>query len=182
MSTIKLGELVDDKQDRDAIHIAIVPMKASELLRPGQRVGLIGDDECEAGPSENCVGIVDPYLVDVVPKGAVFWLFLLPNTVTGMRHHWEHPEFQNDQLISQAMQKENARMWLIDQCDPLGMSFEELTSRNSELVNGGYIKTHQNESARDHWYEIEDQFWRFLEIYTGQVIKESDRGGFTCSC
>jgi len=180
MSDIQLGELIEGNQERDAIHVAIVPMVAAEMLRPGQRVGLVG--ETEAGVSGDVVGIVDPYLTDVVPKGSRFWLCLLPGTVTGMRHHWEHPAFNGHGIVSEAIQKEKSKQWLMAQCEPLGITFEEMTDPYFDAINSGYVKTYQNESGRDHWFEIEEDFWKHYETYMGIKVPEEDRGGFTCSC
>lgn len=181
MGEVELGKLIDGVAFRDAIHVAVIPRNASEMLRPGQRVGLIGDTE--AGPSAECIGIVDPYLTDVVPKGRAFWLCILPNTVTGMRHHWEHPQFDNLAPIEGCGElRQHAEAWLRDQCEQLGMEFEELTDQSGDLLNGIPVRTWKNEDAQDHWYEIQDEFWRQIEIYHGKRIEEEDRGSFYCSC
>ena len=65
MSDVLLGTIPDKGEPRDAIHVAVVPMVASEMLRPGQRVGVISKGV--AGPAASVLGIVDPYLLDVVP-------------------------------------------------------------------------------------------------------------------
>lgn len=179
MSDVCLGSSPLDGQQRDAIHVAVIPMIASEMLRPGQRVGLVGT---EAGPSSNVLGIVDPYLTDVVPKGGKFWMCLLPNTVTGMRHEWQHPAFTAAPQQTVDGSKAAAERWLRLQCEPLGCSFETLVDNDSDLVNGQWLVTHQNEDAREHWYSIEDEFWVQRRIYTGQDVSERHRGGFSCSC
>ena len=56
MSEIKLGALIEGEQARDAIHVAVVPMVAAEMLRPGQMVGVVSSGA--AGPSSEVVGIV----------------------------------------------------------------------------------------------------------------------------
>ena len=91
----KLGQLIDDgDRRRDAIHIAVAPVTAAELLRPGQHVGFVRSGDLETvGPCASPLGIVDPFLSGAVEPGQRFWLFLYPNTITGLRHVWTHPAF-----------------------------------------------------------------------------------------
>lgn len=175
MSDVLLGAVPPANSERDAIHVAVVPMRASELLRPGQRVGVVGPQM--AGPSTDVVGIVDPYLVDVVPKDGWFWLALLPNTVTGMRHHWIHPAFEAKAIRTA---KEESETWLKAAADRLGVSYVNLISEYSDLENEEYINN--GEHIRNVWYEIQDEFWKHHKIVTGRDVPEEKRGGFTCSC
>lgn len=91
----QLGQLLGkEERRRDAIHIAVAPVTAAERLTPGQHVGLIQEDDLErVGPCERPIGIVDPFLPVAVESGQRFWLFLYPNTITGLRHVWTHPVF-----------------------------------------------------------------------------------------
>ena len=92
----RLGQLIEDgDRRRDAIHIAVIPVTATVNLRPGEHVGLIEDGNHElVAPCECNIGIVDPFLTRVVEPQQRFWLFLYPNTITGMRHVWTHPSFR----------------------------------------------------------------------------------------
>jgi len=91
-----LGELIlDGDRRRDAIHLAVVPVTASVPLNPGDHVGFATEDRREiVGPSDEPLGIVDPFLTQAVKPGDRFWLYLYPNTITGMRHIWSHPAFR----------------------------------------------------------------------------------------
>jgi hypothetical protein len=91
-----LGNLIaDGDRRRDAVHIAIAPVTAAETLAPGQHVGFVAEGDLETvGVAENPIGVVDPFLREPVRKGQRFWLFLYPNTITGLRHVWTHPAFQ----------------------------------------------------------------------------------------
>jgi hypothetical protein len=89
------GRIIEDgERRRDAIHIALAPVTAAQRLTPGEHVGLIEAGNVElVGPCDDNIGIVDPFLVEDVEPGQRFWLFLYPNTITGLRHVWTHPAF-----------------------------------------------------------------------------------------
>jgi len=88
-----IGELVPaGEHRRDAIHVAVLPVTAAEPLQPGCDVGFVtGSRGAVSQDSDNPIGIVDPFLRDTLQAGERFWLFIYPNTVTGMRHVWSHP-------------------------------------------------------------------------------------------
>ena len=92
----KLGQLIDPDENpgRDAVHIAIAPVVAGEMLEPGDSL-ILRDGLAYATLSFNPqrVGIVDPFLKENVQLGQKFYLFLLPGTVTSLRHVWTHPAF-----------------------------------------------------------------------------------------
>ena len=92
-----IGQLLDDTAKRDAIHVAIAPVVAAHDLAPGQRVGFVKAGNCElVGTGAASIGIIDPFLRDVVREGERCWLFLYPNTVTSLRHEWTHPLFKEN--------------------------------------------------------------------------------------
>lgn len=89
----KIGKLItEDDLKKDAIHIAIAPAQAAEMLRPGQRINVINGMAVRATYKTE-IGIVDPLLKDVVERGDRFWVFMLPDSVTDLKHTWSHPSF-----------------------------------------------------------------------------------------
>ena len=179
MSDVTLGVLPIGPLERDAIHVAVVPMIASEMLLPAQRIGVVGDGI--AGPSGKITGIVDPYLTDVVPKGSAFWMCLLPGTVTGMRHHWSHPEFSGP--VAPSMPEDpmaESIAWLKEAAKSLGVDYETLVSEYGPLETDDYINN--GEHICDIWYGLADEFWKHHKVVTGRDVPELKRGGFTCSC
>lgn len=92
--TPNIGELCHENPLRDAMHFAVAPVEASVRLRPGCHVGLTEDGEAEISSTKDCIGIVDPFLKEWVEVGQRFWLFLYPNTITGLRHVWSHSAFR----------------------------------------------------------------------------------------
>lgn len=104
MSDVQLGtvpkmpDLLEKSIDyRDAVHVAVVPMRSQYQVVSGERMKVITQGYCRpAYPNEPPDGIVDPFLPEKkepMQSGTWFWLLLMPGTVTGMRHHWQHPVF-----------------------------------------------------------------------------------------
>lgn len=91
--TPNIGQLCAVGARRDCIHFAVAPVVASIELRPGCRVGLDEVGHAEISETRHCIGIVDPFLTENVQEGQTFWLFLYPNSITGLRHVWQHPSF-----------------------------------------------------------------------------------------
>lgn len=93
-----LGELCDDKAMRDAVHIACAPVVVGkgQTLEPGERVGLIEGELVSENDSRKpkVIGVIDPFLKCCVREGQKVWLMLLPNTVTSLRHLWQHDAFR----------------------------------------------------------------------------------------
>src|SRR5688572_9996159 len=95
---IKLVQIPPAVAKRDAIHVAIIPIVAGELIAMGEHVGIGKDGKAYSGDNTEIetIGIVDPFLLKYVKKGETFWLLLYQNTITGMRHHWKHPAFEEE--------------------------------------------------------------------------------------
>lgn len=111
----KVDELiVDGDKRRDAIHVAIAPVMAANDLRPGWPVRFLTDTEYEEylegggkAPKieavfkteledERCIGVISPFLktrTGLVHSGERCYAFILPNTVTSLRHVWVNPKF-----------------------------------------------------------------------------------------
>jgi len=88
-----LGRLADANSERDAVHIAIVPMVAAEDLTAGQKVYVVDGEKAVATPPATAIGVVDPFLSAGARKGERFWLCLYPGSITSLRHDWTHPAF-----------------------------------------------------------------------------------------
>jgi hypothetical protein len=87
MNTPELGKLPGGPTGRDAVHVAIVAVQATCELCPGWHVDHLGKLDGKS------VGIVDPFLQQLVKPGDWFWLCLYPQSVTSLRHVWTHPVF-----------------------------------------------------------------------------------------
>lgn len=87
-----LGMVHPSKQYRDAIHLAVEPVVAGEILQAGDHIGYLADGR--VGKATDCVlGIVDPFIEGYVTPGQEFWLVVYPRKITSLRHVWSHPAF-----------------------------------------------------------------------------------------
>jgi hypothetical protein len=88
-----LGMIHDKQEKRDAIHLAVIQVRAAEDFHPGDSISAIND---EAFSDPNGLGIVDPFINSTVLVGESFWMIIKPRLITSLRHVWEHPAFDNE--------------------------------------------------------------------------------------
>jgi len=189
----RLGELITElgeQNQRDAIHIAVIPVKARERLRPGMHVSILHDGtNAEAygdvAGSTTAVGIVDPFLPKTVEIGQTFWLCLYQGQVTTLRHEWTHPAFPAVDKVDQQSRDDRAASeeWLRNYASTKIKIYEE----DSDVA----YKTFLEELKRNeiYWYgtdgsnvgdlEDADELKRHAEIVLGRKI---DFGEFSFHC
>jgi len=186
---LKLGSIIKPNEDveRDAIHIAVAPVTAAFKLMPGDHVGFVGADR--VGITAHPIGIVDPFMRGFVEPNDRFWLFLYPNTITTLRHHWVHPDFDREVAdapskaigSSTAMAKFlESQLWLKNFAENAGLSYKRLLELakdwvdNDEYAHGG----NQFEGVYTG-----DDFWVHYEIVTDTKVPPSKKHSFfSCSC
>ncbi len=187
MDDIMLGNTPDSTAERDAVHVAIAAMIAAERLEPGQRVGFHDNggatDAISAGLT---VGIVDPFLYGPVEKGERFWMLLLPGTVTGMRHHWIHPQFvKSDQPTTERDDGKEVAMEVAALC---GKTYDALMDDADSFVgNSGdedwdnYIidNSQRYDSVPQEMWK---RFWAHYERATGKRGPAYKGAPYSCAC
>lgn len=180
-----IGKLIEGAAERDAIHVAILPVTAAEDLSRGMEVGLVygTTDQVKSKQrryGQKPIGIVDPFLEDYcVPKGQRCWVFLFPGTVIGMRHHWSHPDI--DQQREPATESER---WLRKFADKWNFDYGEMVTNAQD--NEGYVVAMGRDLHSRTELEPGDEleFWRHIEKLVGREFDENHRAnfGWSCSC
>lgn len=187
---VRLGKLIDDEKNpkKDAIHVAIIPLIAGQELYRGHKIKLkfnTLDVALDAEyDDENAFGIVDPFLSDYyVPEGKKFYGLLFPGTVTGMRHEWQHPLFNQNQ-IKQDLNEHEA--WIRDFCDRWNFDYDELisaaTSENKDPYGRYVVARGRDLHYKDELGEDHDAFWEHLAGLTGKVYNKDHKDGMGWSC
>lgn len=90
-----LGMIHFREEKRDAIHLAVEPVKAGCVLRCGQPIN-VKDGVAMPAPRATAQGIVDPFLSTDVAEGQRFWFVMMPRKVQSLRHVWSHPDFPDE--------------------------------------------------------------------------------------
>ena len=173
MEPISLGHLITEGARRDAIHIAIMPVVAAENLQPGDRVGIHDRNRRMVGMSrENAIGIIDPFLWKGPRMGEECWMLLFPNTVTSLRHEWEHPSLAEDSTPSE--------VWMRDFATRIDVPFLELIQAGRDYLRVGSYIVKGDESFLGLW---DPAYWIHFEVITGTVVPlDIRRTFFSCSC
>lgn len=90
-----LGMIHIRPEKRDAIHLAVEPVKASQDLQPADFIRISKGVAYPALPFD-AHGIVDPFLLDGPKAGERFWFVMRPREVSSLRHVWTHPDFPDE--------------------------------------------------------------------------------------
>lgn len=189
---LKLGQIIEAGQQRDAIHVAVAPVIALERLAPGDHIGFAGTDQETVGRADGPfgehhitpIGIVDPFLTGKVMKGERFWMFLYPQTITSLRHDWTHPAFEALAPTTKphAVHLTDSEKWLRDHADALDLTYSALMRDADTWLNQD---EHTVQHGSDHWRDTfaPTEFWHHYEIVTGTVVPEDRKHSFyCCSC
>lgn len=170
-----LGTIIDDSQKRDAIHLAVLPVIAAQVLSPGDHV----NEQGEVVRTGTGLGIVDPFLKDNVLPGERFWLVIYPRVITSLRHVWTHPALP-DESTGQAplFNKEDSERWLREFiAGATYADYEEVIAAALDSEGSEYVMI----SGSDASGLIPTEFWYHLSVVSGRAVRGT-ANYFSCSC
>lgn len=194
MDPIKsIGQKLRGDEQRDAIHIAIMPVVcADDYMRGGKEVGLVYGTKNTVKHKDSVyrvetIGVLDPFLKDYpdpLKKGDVVWCFLKPGTITGLRHEWFHPDIDGQHPPANESEK-----WLREFADKWNFPYDEMITAASNphgdgefdynyIVAQGIDLHSRSELAPGD----EALFWEHIGNLTGFKADEKHREKFGWSC
>ena len=91
-SDIGIGKIIREQRFQDAIHIAVAPIQAAHIMKPGDHVTVLEGKAFSLFSGHPPLGVVDPFLTHSVLEGEWFYLFLFPGSISSLRHAWTHPK------------------------------------------------------------------------------------------
>lgn len=173
-----LGTIIEGG-GRDAIHLAVEPVVASETLAPGQHIGIM-DGKATAFP-EKFLGIVDPFLKDTIQEGQRFWLIVYPRQITSLRHVWTHPDFEEKKPeVIEHDPVSASKAWIAHFAEMIDQTYNRLMQAAALWVEDEEYTYDNSETYKDHWDKF-PEFWIHYEVVTGKAPKDKS-SFFTCSC
>lgn len=175
-NTPEVGQLAYPGAERDAIHMAIAPVVAGTSLAPGERV-IIKDNKA-FGSKKLPIGIVDPFLTKAVKEGEIFWLFMFPNTITSLRHDWEHPKLPKN--VDKNYEVKESEDWLIQWAEDESMTYTQLLQGLKEFAETGAEYYINNDLSYSRFGESKD-LWKHYGIVVGKVFN-LETVPFRCAC
>ena len=174
-----VGKVITEEAFRDAIHVAIFPAIASENLWPGCKVNLVHGTKDQIRNTRGLpfIGVVDPFLTTFVKKGRRCFVFLCPNTVTGMRHEWTLPAIDD-----QKRPKNESEIWLRKFSEKWNFNYGEMIKSAQEKK--GYVIAYGIDihGASELDAGEENLFWHHIEILANKRFNKEHRSKFTWSC
>lgn len=180
-----LGKLIGPNERRDAIHLAVEPVKAGTVLMPGQHIA-VKDGVAYPAATSKGLGIVDPFLPSHVEAGQMFWFVMYPRMVHSLRHVWTHPAF-TDEPVQVSLQpavdpKAASEAWLRDFIANADCP-DYHTVIAKAVNNDSWSDEYLHFDGQDAHGEIPPEFWEHVQIVTGAAIPAEKRAsGFSCSC
>ena len=167
-----IGTVLNEIQPRDAVHMAVMSVQAQERLCPGDPVSEHG----KRSKDSDSIGIVDPFLDGPIFKGEIFWIFIYPRTISGLRHHWEHPLLEENSTESSSENKKWIQNWAYNN----QIGYEELMEAAEDFLHSG---EYWCQGERFEGIYLPEQFWDHYEKVTGTKVPKKDKHSFfSCSC
>lgn len=165
-----LGKQPLDLGTKDAIHVAIVAVRAGAAINPGERCGLNGYNE--AVPDANGPGVADPFLKRTVTTGQAFWLLLDQDEVPNVRHEWDHPTVK----FAPPTREVQLNRVIKYTADALGVTYQQVMDAAAHAVTNGKPTAYPGTKTRDEYDEAMDQveiydFWSEWAEESGHVFE-----------
>lgn len=179
MEDIGIGRIILSlDQRRDAIHVAVAPVKTDRVLVPGQHIGANASGFADLQGRK--IGIVDPFLIGPVKAGETFWLFLYPGTITSLRHDWTHPELPAPHEVAD-VSISASRSWLEQFARSHDVQYIDLIESATDIATdsgyGGYLR------GLSDGVPIPPEFWEHFQNVSGRSVPPERRGDwFSCAC
>jgi hypothetical protein len=169
-----LGKEPAELGAKDAIHTAIVAVRAGSPIQPGQRCKL--NEHREAVPDAKGVGVADPFRYDVIARGKPFWLLLCQDEIPNVQHVWEHPKVD----FSPPTRTPVMNLTLAETAKQYGVTYEQVMDAAKHVLENDSPATYPGTLTLDELDAIELDRYDFWPEWAGEVFHEFENQGSEC--
>lgn len=146
---------------KDAVHVAIVSVRAGQHLSVGQEITI--NEYNEAVSSNKGIGYVSPFVQGDILRGTNFWMLLKPHEVPNVQHYWEHDKFD----FAPPKREVQKNKYLCNIADKFKLTYEQLMNACRQCVDTwapvkyeGLLSEKEFEEALEEYeYEIRYDVW-----------------------
>lgn len=184
MSEINLAGKPDKFGIRDAVHVAVVSLKAACPMYAGDPV-IWHEKDKSVKVLDSClspIGIVSAFMKTGCQEGDLVWIMLYPNTVTGMTHHWSHPDFDfpAEELVEFGLTKQSAQVFVNSMAETLRVEPDYLVELATSYCGhqSGCWGNDDYQASPEDW----EMFWKAYSVLTGNPRPTENRVPFRCAC
>jgi len=117
-----LGRSPEELGIKDAVHVAIVSLRAGQALKPADHITLNDEREAVRCDPSKSFGVVNPFVNGPTVRGTWFWGLLHMQEVPSVQHHWDHPEHS----FAAPTTEPKRNKYLSEFADKLGITYEAL--------------------------------------------------------
>jgi hypothetical protein len=182
----RLGRIITGEADRDAVHIAVVPLIAHTTLKPGEHIAVSTADKGVAQTpgtpmATDPVGIVDPFLRADVKPNQQFFAYLYPGTVISLRHHYRHPVLDAEEIRRETIEMLTgaSRKFITECAEEINLTYPEIMQHAEQWLRTGEEVNWDPSMQGGFSY---DEFWKHYEIVTGTTVPATGKAGFYTCC
>lgn len=177
-----LGKTPETLGVKDAIHTAIVSVRAACRIEPGATCDINKDGE--AVPSSKGCGIADPWLKEI-NTGDNLWLILNQDEVPNVQHVWEHPKH----TFAPPTREIKYNSYLKGAADSLGVTYQQLMAAAEQVVDKdkstlypGTLNFYEKDEDGDYILDFDTvleesfdkyDFWSYWSDETGYVFENT---------
>lgn len=155
-----LGKVPVELGLKDAVHVAIVSLRAGQALSPGDSIKMNANGEAIWCNAKESFGVVDPYRTNKIPRGGYFWCQMNMDEIENVKHVWSHKHSFDKPTV-----EFKPNQYLEGYAKNLGVTYEVLMSTLEEyqpnedrVAYTGTLSEDELEEAQDDldsdiWYE-----------------------------
>lgn len=169
-----LGKTPGELGLKDAIHTAIVSVRAGKPIKPGQRCGLNKDRE--AVPDEKGPGVADPFRTGTIIRGMAFWLLLNQDEVPNVRHEWEHPTVDFSPPAIEVKQNTTIKSY----ADAFGVTYEQIMEAAEYVVEKDKTAVYPGSKTAEEMEAAWDDRYDFWSEWADETLHEFYNAGTEC--